>query len=134
MAASSTKSAEGRLSEGATGQSQDLSRLCLYGSILRLPTYAGFGIILADWYVMPKKSAPRRRSSGHDQVTPEYEEYLERYLNEGQGRPKLSPTQYDRLDDELLDLLAMQAESGRLSDEQLVRLRELEYLLLDPEA
>lgn len=64
----------------------------------------------------------------------EYTEYLERYELYGEGRPHLSPAEFDRLDDEMLDLLALEVEQGTLSDEQIVRLQELEYLLLDSEA
>ncbi len=63
----------------------------------------------------------------------EYAEYLERYELYGEGRPRLSPGEFDRLDEEMLDLLALEAEQGPLNDEQIVRLQELEYLLLDSE-
>ena len=62
----------------------------------------------------------------------EYHEYLQRYEMTGAGRPRLSPKEFDRLDDELLDLLALETEVG-LDDEQIIRLQELEYLLLDSE-
>ena len=62
----------------------------------------------------------------------EYREYLERYEMAGTDRPRLSPKEFDRLDDELLDLLALESEVG-LEDEQIIRLQELEYLLLDAE-
>jgi hypothetical protein len=62
----------------------------------------------------------------------EYREYLQRYAISGAGRPRLSPKEFDRLDDELLDLLALEAEVS-LDDEQIIRLQELEYLLLDSE-
>lgn len=62
----------------------------------------------------------------------EYRDYLERYEAAGVGRPRLSAKEFDRLDDELLDLLALQYETG-LDDEQTIRLQELEYLLLDSE-
>lgn len=62
----------------------------------------------------------------------EYAEYLERYALMGQGRPRLSPSEFDRYDDELLDLLAQEMEHG-LDDEQIIRVKELEYLLLDSE-
>ncbi|MBM3128271.1 MAG: hypothetical protein FJ009_06475 [Chloroflexi bacterium] len=64
--------------------------------------------------------------------SPEYRDYLERYELAGADRPRLSPKDFDRLDDELLDLLALDLEMG-LDDEQTIRLRELEYLLLDAE-
>ncbi len=65
------------------------------------------------------------------ELTPEYQEYLERYGLYGEGRPKLSPTEFDKLDDELLELLAVQP--GRHTDEQIVRMQELEFLLIDTE-
>lgn len=60
----------------------------------------------------------------------EYRDYLQRYELAGADRPRLSPKEFDRLDDELLDLLALETEIG-LDDEQIIRLQELEYLLLD---
>lgn len=62
----------------------------------------------------------------------EYADYLERYALYGTGRPRLSPTEFDRLDDEMLDLLGLESEIG-LNDEQVVRMQELEFLLLDSE-
>jgi hypothetical protein len=62
----------------------------------------------------------------------EYREYLQRYALTGAGRPRLSSKEFDELDDELLDLLALESEVG-LDDEQIIRLQELEYLLLDAE-
>ncbi len=62
----------------------------------------------------------------------EYNEYLERYELYGEGRPRLNPTEFDRLDDELLDLIAQEMEH-KLDDDQIIRVKELEYLLLDSE-
>jgi hypothetical protein len=62
----------------------------------------------------------------------EYKDYLQRYEMYGEGRPRLSPEEFDRYDDELLDLLAQEMEHG-LDDEQIIRVKELEYLLLDSE-
>ncbi|MCL5950799.1 MAG: hypothetical protein M1132_03600 [Chloroflexi bacterium] len=70
---------------------------------------------------------------GRGNYNEEYAEYLERYELYGEGRARLSPGDFDRLDEEMLDLLALEAEQGPLSDEQIVRLQELEYLLLDTE-
>lgn len=65
------------------------------------------------------------------QWTPEYSDYMERYAQFGEGRPRLSPDEFDRLDDELLELLDL---SGHvLNDEQIVRIQELEFLLIDSE-
>ena len=71
--------------------------------------------------------------SARDSYTEEYAEYLERHELYGEGRPRLSPAEFNRLDEELLDLLALEAESP-LNDDQLVRLQELEYLLLDEQS
>ncbi len=80
-----------------------------------------------------KISAPPsiKLSSPRNNYTQEYSAYLERYELFGEGRPHLSPAEFDRLDNEMLDLLALETEQGILSDEQLVRFQELEYLLLD---
>ncbi|MCX7839737.1 MAG: hypothetical protein N2559_09850 [Anaerolineae bacterium] len=87
--------------------------------------------------VAPKKKTAARttrarqsqRTSGY---SAEYLDYLKRYKMAGGDRPLLSPKEFDRLDDELLDLLALDLEVG-LDDEQVVRLQELEYLLLESE-
>jgi hypothetical protein len=87
-----------------------------------------------------QKSAPVKKTKApsskakvvEERYTDEYVEYLERYELYGAGRRRLSPAEFDRLDDEMLDLLALEAEHG-LNDEQIVRLQELEYLLLDSE-
>jgi hypothetical protein len=78
-----------------------------------------------------RPAAPRPAPKSAVKMTAEYIDYLERYEMMGAGRPHLSPEEFDRYDDELLDLLAHQAEFGHLSDEQIVRLQELEYLLLE---
>lgn len=64
------------------------------------------------------------------QYNEEYRKYLERYEIMGEGRPKLSPEDYDRLDDEILDLLVLEAETGNLSPQQEDRYQELLYLLI----
>jgi hypothetical protein len=80
-----------------------------------------------------KKNAVRRPSAIQKKnYSEEYTEYLERYELYGTGRPRLSPAEFDRLDDELLDLLAQEMERG-LDDDQVIRVKELEYLLLDSE-
>ncbi len=80
-----------------------------------------------------KFNAPRPLPSRalEDNYSDEYVEYLERLELFGEGRPRLSPSEFDRFDDEMLDLLALEIEQGVLTDEQIVRLQELEYLLLD---
>lgn len=97
---------------------------------------------------MPKtKSSPKKKTTARQpavkraakppvvqkqKYSEEYAEYLERYELFGAGRPCLSPADFDRLDDELLDLIAQEMEHG-LDDEQTIRVRELEFLLLDSE-
>jgi hypothetical protein len=60
----------------------------------------------------------------------EYASYLERYERLGKDRPKLSPEEFDHLDDELLDLLALDAEGQELTEDQEERYLELMYLLV----
>ncbi|TEU14606.1 MAG: hypothetical protein E3J21_15480 [Anaerolineales bacterium] len=60
----------------------------------------------------------------------EYASYLERYELFSEGQPKLSPEEFDRLDDELLDLLALDAEGQELTEDQEERYLELMYLLV----
>jgi hypothetical protein len=79
-----------------------------------------------------KPSAPAPAPPKHT-YSAEYAEYLERYELYGEGRPRLSPSEFDRLDEEMLELLELEGEKGILDDEQIVRLQELEYLMLDTE-
>jgi hypothetical protein len=60
----------------------------------------------------------------------EYASYLERHELFSEGQPKLSPEEFDRLDDELLDLLALDAEEQELTEDQEERYLELMYLLV----
>jgi hypothetical protein len=76
-------------------------------------------------------SRSKRETKIEPQITPEYREYLERYAEFGGGRPRLSADEFDRLDDELLELLDLSGH--QLSDEQIVRIQELEFLLIDSE-
>ncbi len=83
-----------------------------------------------------KKSAGRRSPPAEQakpQGTPEYLEYLERYEEFGEGRTRLSPEEFDQLDDELLELLDLSASGQELNDDQVIRIQELEYLLIDSE-
>jgi hypothetical protein len=73
----------------------------------------------------------RKRKSQTAHVSPEYREYEKRHLQLGQDRPKLSPEEFEQYDDELLELLALDDEA--MTDEQIVRLQELEFLLIDAE-
>lgn len=78
-----------------------------------------------------KPTAPAKATAPRQNYTEEYTDYLERYELYGEGRPRLSPAEFDRLDEEMLDLLAQESEQGVLTDDQIVRLQELEFLLLD---
>lgn len=84
----------------------------------------------------PKPAAKKKTASRPARTKPaysaEYRDYLQRYKIAGEERPLLDPKEFDQLDDEYLDLLAADLEFG-LDDEQTIRLRELEYLLLESE-
>lgn len=77
------------------------------------------------------KARVTKKTSAQEQFSPEYEEYLERYALTSAGRPRLSPQEFEQYDDELLDLLDL-IETD-LTDEQIIRIQELEYLLIDTE-
>lgn len=74
--------------------------------------------------------AVRARRASARVFSVEYQEYLERHAHAGDERPKLSSARFEELDDELLDLLSSEEE---LTDEQVIRLHELEYLLIESE-
>lgn len=78
------------------------------------------------------KKQIKPRTTRQPTYTAEYRDYLQRYKIAGDDRPFLDPKEFDQLDDEYLDLLAAELEFG-LDDEQVIRLRELEYLLLESE-
>ncbi len=61
----------------------------------------------------------------------EYRAYEKRHRELGADRPKLTPTEFEQYDDELLELLALNDED--MTDEEIVRIQELEYLLIDTE-
>lgn len=69
--------------------------------------------------------------SSSNTVSPEYRKYLKRHAELGEDRQKLTPEEFDRFEDELLDLLALDDE--RMTDDQIVRIQELEFLLIDAE-
>ena len=75
-----------------------------------------------------KKSTPKKPKSG---ASPEYREYERRHAELGQDRPKLTPEEFEQYDDELLELLAI--DDHAMTDDQIVRLQELEFLLIDAE-
>lgn len=76
-------------------------------------------------------ASPKKALPPPGKVSPEYREYEKRYAELGEDRPKLSTEEFEELDDELLELLALDAD--QMTDEQVVRLQELEYLLIDSE-
>lgn len=59
-----------------------------------------------------------------------YENYLILYNLYGRGRPRVPREQYEELDAELMQIVA-QAENGELSHPQIVRVRDIEYMLMD---
>lgn len=61
----------------------------------------------------------------------EYREYEKRYNELGEDRPKLTPEEFEQYDDELLELLAL--NDKLMTDDEIVRIQELEYLLIDAE-
>ena len=88
-----------------------------------------------------QKTSPGKKTRVHASATvrapkptysEEYAGYLERHALFGAGHPLLSSDEFDRLDDEMLDLLDQEFKAG-LNDEQIIRLQELEFLLLDSE-
>ena len=78
---------------------------------------------------MPFSKEESKMSREEKSYSEEYVSYLERYELCGEDRPKLSPEEFDRLDDELLDLLALDAEGQELTEDQEERYLELMYLL-----
>ncbi len=83
-----------------------------------------------------KQDKPHEREKkvrAKPQGSPEYLDYLERYQEFGEGRKRLSAAEFDKLDDELLELLDLSAQGQQLSDDQIIRIEELEYLLIDSE-
>lgn len=79
---------------------------------------------------MPTRK-PKPEAKSTPAHTPEYRAYLKRHTELGEDRPKLSPEEFEKYEDELLDLLALNDKS--MSDDDIVRIQELEYLLIDAE-
>ena len=77
-----------------------------------------------------RQQGVKEMSQEEKSYSEDYASYLERYELLGKGRPKLSPEEFDRLDDELLDLLALDAEGQELTEDQEERYLELMYLLV----
>jgi len=83
------------------------------------------------WYnflAMPERKAKPKTES---KQSPEYRQYLKRHAEMGEDRPLLTPEDFEAFEDELLDLLAL--NDRNMTDDDIVRIQELEYLLIDAE-
>lgn len=78
-----------------------------------------------------RKSSSKKTATSKNTTSPEYRAYLKRHAELGEDRPKLTPEEFELYEDELLDLLALEDEE--MSDDQIVRIQELEFLLIDTE-
>lgn len=78
-----------------------------------------------------KSSTSKSKGKSTNTVTPEYRKYLKRHAELGEERQKLTPEEFEQFEDELLDLLAL--DDDRMTDDQIVRIQELEFLLIDAE-
>jgi hypothetical protein len=78
-----------------------------------------------------RKTSNPKSKSRRATTSPEYREYEKRFNELGEDRPKLSPEDFEQFDDELLELLAL--DDNLMTDDQIVRIQELEYLLIDAE-
>jgi hypothetical protein len=59
-----------------------------------------------------------------------YENYLILYNLYGRGRPRVTREQYEKLDSELMQLVST-AENDQINHQQMVRVRDIEYVLMD---
>lgn len=59
-----------------------------------------------------------------------YENYLILYNLYGRGRPRVTREQYEQMDSELMTIVAAE-EGTQLSNEQVTRVRDIEYVLMD---
>jgi len=59
-----------------------------------------------------------------------YENYLILYNLYGRGRPRVTREQYEQMDSELMQLVS-NAQNGELTHQQMVRVRDIEYVLMD---
>ena len=59
-----------------------------------------------------------------------YENYLILYNLYGRGRPRITREQYEQMDSELMKIVS-DAENGEFEHEQMVRVRDIEYVLMD---
>lgn len=80
---------------------------------------------------MTARKTPKPKTKATTVKSPEYRAYEKRYAELGEERPKLTPEEFESYEDELLDLLAL--NDREMTDDQIVRIQELEYLLIDAE-
>ncbi len=59
-----------------------------------------------------------------------YENYLILYNLYGRGRPYLTRELFEQLDTELMQIVAL-ADNAQLSRDQIARVRDIEYMLMD---
>ena len=59
-----------------------------------------------------------------------YENYLILYNLYGRGRPYLTRELFEELDTELMQIVAL-ADSAQLTRDQMARVRDIEYMLMD---
>ena len=75
----------------------------------------------------PKDDMSPKSSDVYDYY---YENYLILYNLYGRGRPRVSREQYEQLDAELMKLVST-ADNDQLDHEQMVRVRDIEFILMD---
>lgn len=59
-----------------------------------------------------------------------YENYLLLYNLYGTGRPRVDRDEFEKLDSELMQIIA-RAEGGELSRNDVARINDIEYILMD---
>lgn len=59
-----------------------------------------------------------------------FENYLLLYNLYGKGRPRVDRTQFEKLDTELMQIIS-RAQGGELSREDVARINDIEYILMD---
>ena len=59
-----------------------------------------------------------------------YENYVVLYNLYGRGRPRVSREQFEELDTELMHMIS-RADHGEMSRDEIARIRDIEYILMD---
>lgn len=59
-----------------------------------------------------------------------YENYVVLYNLYGRGRPRVSREQFEALDTELMQMIS-RADHGEMSRDEIARIRDIEYILMD---